>query len=275
MPARASRSPALAASGKALQRSATAWLVAALLGQGVFLAYVVSLYGGAVLAGDLSAWNAVMPRGHVPGDTVGNGVLASHLLFTVTVLLGGALQLWPSLRRRAPRVHHWVGRGYLLSAVVLALGGLFLVWTRSAPANPAQFWQHLGISLNAVLIVVFAGLALRAAIARRIEAHRRWALHLYLAVLGVWFFRLGLTLWLLVHQAPVGFDPKTFSGPFLIVLTLAQSLLPAAVLALVLRAERSTRPGMQWAMAGVLALATLATAAGTGTAWLMLWREYL
>jgi hypothetical protein len=58
----------------------------------------------------------------------------------------------------------------------------------------------------------------------------------------VWFFRLGLTLWLLVHQAPVGFDPKTFSGPFLIVLTLAQSLVPAA---------------------------------GTGTAWSMLWREYL
>lgn len=260
---------------RALQRSAAAWLVVALLGQGVFMAYVLSLYGGAVLAGDLGAWNRVMPRGHVPGDAIGNGVLASHLLFTVTVLLGGALQLWPGLRRRAPRVHHWVGRGYLFSALVLALGGLFLVWARSAPAHPAQFWQHVGISLNAVLILVFAGLALRAAIARRIEAHRRWALHLYLAVLGVWFFRLGLTLWLLVHQAPVGFDPKTFSGPFLVALSLAQTLVPAAVLVLYLRAERSVQPAAQWAMAGVMTLATLITAAGTGTAWLMLWRTHL
>ena len=32
---------------------------------------------------------------------------------------------------------------------------------------------------------------------------------------GVWFFWLGLLLWLMIHQQPVGFDPKTFTGPFL------------------------------------------------------------
>ncbi len=260
--------------GRALQRAAAAWLLVALSGQAVFMLYVISLYGGAVVAGDLNVWNSVMPRGYVPGDGFGNSVLASHLLFTVTVLLGGALQLWPALRRTAPRVHHWVGRSYLLSAVVLAVGGLFLVWARSAPANPAQFGQHMGISLNALLILLFAGLTLRAAMARRIQAHRFWALHLYLAVLGVWFFRLGLTLWLLVHQAPVGFDPETFSGPILVFLGFAQTLLPLAVLALLLQAERSPRAGLQWAMAGGLLLATLATAAGIGTAYLMLWRSY-
>lgn len=257
---------------RALRWSAALWLLVALLGQAIFLAYVLGLYGGAVLNGDLAGWNRVMPRGHVPGDSLGNAVLASHLLFTVVILLGGALQLLPALRRVAPRVHHGVGRSYLLAVVVMSVGGLFLVWTRG---EPARLGQHLGISLNALLILVFAGLALRAALARRIDEHRRWALRLYLAVLGVWFFRLGLTLWLLIHRAPVGFDPDTFSGPFLTALSFAQTLVPLALLELYLRAQRSPRTAVQAAAAGTLALLTLATAAGIATAYLMLWRRFL
>jgi hypothetical protein len=256
----------------ALRAAAAFWLLVAVLGQLLFMAYVAAFYGGAALDGDLARWNKVMPRGLVPGDRLGNTVLASHLLFTVAVLLGGALQLLPALRHAAPRLHHWVGRGYILSAVVLSLGGLYLVWTRG---EPARFGQHLGISLNGLLILAFAGLALRAAMARRVDEHRRWALRLYLAVLGVWFFRLGLTLWLLVHRAPVGFDPETFSGPFLTFLSFAQTLVPLVLLELYLRARLSPRPGVQAAVAGGLVLLTLATAAGTASAWLMLWGPHL
>jgi Predicted membrane protein (DUF2306) len=258
-------------SQRTLQWSGRLWLGVALLGQALFLAYVLRLYGGAVWQADLAAWNKVMPRGYVPGDTPGNTVLASHLLFTVAVLLGGALQLWPALRRTAPRVHHWVGRSYIGVAVGLSLGGLFMVWTRG---EPARLGQHLGISLNALLILLFAGLALRAALARRLDEHRRWALRLYLSVLGVWFFRLGLTLWLLIHRAPVGFDPKTFAGPFLTALSFAQTLLPLLVLELYLRAQRSPRPGVHLAVAAVLLLLMLSTAAGIGTAYSMLWRAH-
>ncbi len=257
---------------RALRVSAALWLLVALIGQGIFVAYVMGLYGAATLAGDLSAWNKVMPRGYVPGDIAGNTTLIVHVLLTVAILSGGALQLLPALRRTAPRLHHWVGRGYLLSAVVMSLGGLFMVWARG---EPARLGQHLGISLNALLILVFATLALRAALARHIAAHRRWALRLYVAVLGVWFFRLGLTLWLLVHRAPVGFDPKTFSGPFLTFLSFAQSLLPLLLLELYLRAQRSRRPGVQAGAALGLVLLSVLTAAGIGTATLMLWAPHL
>jgi uncharacterized membrane protein len=270
----AQATPLVAASqqARALRWAATLWLGVALLGQGIFVTYVARLYGGAVLAGDLSRWNKVMPHGHVPGDTAGNSVLGLHLLFTVVILLGGALQLLPTLRRVAPRVHRWLGRGYIVSALVMSLGGLFLVWTRG---EPVRLGQNLGISLNAVLIVVFAGLALQAARARRITAHRQWALRLYLAVLGVWFFRLGLTLWLLIHRAPVGFDPQTFSGPFLTALSFGQTLVPLAVLELYFRAQRSPRRGVQTAAAAGLLALTLATAAGMATATLMLWWPHL
>jgi uncharacterized membrane protein len=252
----------------ALRWAAAAWLLVALLGQGIFITYVVTLYGGAAWAGDLTGWNKVMPRGYVPGDTAGNVVLGLHLLVTVAILSGGALQLLPTLRHVAPRVHRWVGRGYLASAVLMSVGGLFLVWTRG---EPARLGQHLGISVNALLILAFAGLALRAARARRIDEHRRWALRLYVSVLGVWFFRLGLTLWLLIHRAPVGFDADTFSGPFLTALSFAQSLVPLAALELVLRAQRSARPGVQLAAAAGLLLLTVLTAAGIGSATMMLW----
>jgi uncharacterized membrane protein len=257
---------------RALRRAATLWLLLALLGQGIFMTYVAKLYGAATLAGDLNAWNKVMPRGYVPGDTAGNTVLGLHVLLTVAILLGGALQLLPALRRMAPRLHHGVGRAYLLVAVVMSLGGLFMVWTRG---EPARWGQHLGISLNALLILAFAALALRAARARRLDDHRRWALRLYMAVLGVWFFRLGLTLWLMIHRAPVGFDPVSFSGPFLTALSFAQTLVPLAMLELYLRAQRSPRPGVHAAAAAGLLLLTLVTAAGITSATLMLWRPHL
>ncbi len=252
----------------ALRWSARGWFAVALLGQLVFLVYVVAFYGGAAWAGDFARWNKVMPRGIVSGDSAGNAVLMAHLFFTAVILLGGMLQLLPALRSAAPRLHRWVGRVYIASALVLSLGGLFMVWTRG---EPVQFGQHLGISLNALLILFFAGMALRAAIARKIDAHRRWALRLWIAVLGVWFFRLGLTLWLLIHRAPVGFDMKTFSGPFLTFLSFAQTLIPLALLQLYFFAQRSQSPGVQGGVATLLGGMTLATAAGIGTASLMFW----
>jgi hypothetical protein len=271
LPAAATSAYPLPFGHRALRWSAATWLLVAVLGQVFFLAYVSRLYGSAALSGDLLGWNKVMPRGYVPGDGPGNVALGSHLLLAVAVLLGGSLQLLPALRRAAPRVHHWVGRSYIAAAVVMSLTGLYMVWVRGGIGG---LGQHLGISLNALLILAFAGLALRAAMARRFDEHRRWALRLYLAVLGVWFFRLGLTLWLLIHRAPVGFDPATFSGPFLTFLSFAQTLVPLAFLQLYFRAQRSASPGVQGAAAGALALLTLATAAGTGTAYLMLWQRH-
>ena len=252
----------------ALGWAARAWFLVAVAGQLVFLAYVLGFYGAAAWSGDFARWNKVMPRGLVAGDSAGNAVLMAHLFFTVVILLGGLLQLLPALRRAAPRLHRWVGRTYIASALVLSLGGLFMVWTRG---EPVQLGQHLGISLNALLILLFAGLALRAARARQFDAHRRWALRLWFAVLGVWFFRLGLTLWILIHQAPVGFDVKTFSGPFLTFLSFAQTLIPLAFLQLYFRAQRSTQVWLQGGTAAVLAMLTLMTAAGIGTASMMLW----
>jgi hypothetical protein len=254
-----------------LRRSVVAWAVVALAGQLVFAAYVLVFYGGAVLAGEPARWNQVLPRGWQAGAVLDNAVLAAHLLFTVIIVLGGLVQLLPVVRRRVPALHRWSGRLYLLAAAVLALGGLHLVWIRGGAAGDVS--QHLAITANALIILAAAAMAWRAVRAGRVAEHRRWALRLFVAVAGVWFFRVFLMAWLGVFQAPVGFDPKTFSGPFLTALSWGvYALLPLPLLEAVLRAQRpGTAAALQWAVAALLLAVTLLMAFGVAIATLGMW----
>ncbi|HJU40716.1 MAG TPA: DUF2306 domain-containing protein, partial [Tahibacter sp.] len=228
----------------ALGFAAAAWATVAVCGQLAFAAYVALFYGGAALRGDYAAWNKVLPHGHVAGDAFGNGVVATHLAFAVVIIVGGAIQLVPLIRRRWPRVHRWNGRAYLASAAIMALGGLVMGMTRKTVGD---WTQHLAIDINALLILACAAMAWRCALARRFDAHRVWALRLFLVVGGVWFFRIGLALWLVVNRGPAGFDPQTFTGPFLTALAFAQYLVPLAVLELYLRVRRGGSIAARWA----------------------------
>ncbi len=248
--------------------SAGIWLGLAALGQLLMAVYVASFYGRLLLAGTPEAWNdGPMRHAYVSGDGFGNLVMGTHLGFTVVVVLAGLLQLLPPLRRRFPMVHRWSGRMYLLAGVTLAVGGLFLVRSRSADG----FGGSLGISLNAVMILVFAFMALRTAMTRRIDEHRRWALRLFIAVSGVWFFRLIVFGWLAYHQDAVGFDPVTFKGPFLSFASYAMFLLPLAVLEMYLRARARGGVWQQRAVVVVMGGAIVLTGWGVFATAMMLW----
>ncbi len=266
--ANAGAAAATGRTGRALRAVATSWFVVAILGQWMFATYVIGFYGRAAIRGRFEEWNKVLPHGYVAGDTMGNLVVSLHLLFAVAVIVGGALQLLPQLRRIAPAFHRWNGRVYLSSVLVMSVGGLVMVWTRGAVGDLSQ---HLALSLNALLIIGFAGMALHHARARRIDLHRRWVLRLFLAVSGVWFFRVGLMAWIVANQGPVGFDPKTFQGPFLTILAFAQYLLPLAVLELYFRAQASGNARTRMAMTAGLGAATLVTATGIAAASAIMW----
>ena len=254
--------------GAALKTSATAWFAVAALGQLLFVAYVLGYYGRAAVQGRWQAWNGVFPRGYVEGEPIGNLIVAAHLGFACVIVLAGLLQLTPAVRRRWPRFHRWSGRGYLLMVAVMSLGGLAMLLGRGSVGD----WsQKIAIGLNAVLMLACAHQAYRHARARRFDAHRRWALRLFLCVSGVWFFRVGLMLWIVVNRGPAGFDPDSFSGPFLTFLAFAQYLLPLTVLELYLRAQDRGGSGARIAATAVLATLTLATAAGVGAATMLMW----
>ena len=167
-----------------------------------------------------------------------------------------------------PRVHHWIGRGYIASAVVMSVSGLYLSWFRDGVGSVVM---KTGGSLNALLILLCAAMAVRYAMARKLDAHRRWALRLFLVVSGVWFFRLGLMSWLIVNGGPAGFDPGTFRGPFLNVLSYSQTLVPLTVLEFYLRAQAHSGSGAKFAVASGILVCTGVTALGIVGVTMMMW----
>ena len=222
-----------------LPRAAAAWLVAALIGQWAFFHYIAAFYGSSVLTGDLETWNrlaALGRRPYVPGDTGGNAAFAAHALGAGLVALGGALQLVPWIRARFPRFHRWNGRVFLLTVVALSLSGFYLVWVRRT--SPSTL-DGLSTSFNGLLILAFAFLAYRAARARDLVVHRRWAMRLYLVSNAQWFLRVGLFGYFIGGKA-LGLSPA-FGDPFLKFWTFGCYLVPLAVLQLYFHAQRGPR----------------------------------
>jgi hypothetical protein len=267
--ARSGPSAAAFAAGKVLQATGVLWFVVAVAGQIMFAAHVLLFYGGKGLDGNVEAINKRLINGFIEGDPLGNFVLVLHLVFAFIITIGGPLQLIPQIRNRAPTFHHWNGRIYLLAALVMALGGLHMVWTRGVLGGPAN---HIGISVNALLILTFAFYAVKNAVARDIDTHRRWALRLFLAVSGVWFIRIGYASWIIVNQGPVGMTDN-LDGPFDTFVALASFSLPLAVLELYLRAQDSTRASAKLAMALGLVALTAVTALGVFGTVTIMWRK--
>lgn len=252
----------------ALKAAAALWFVTAVTGQWIFVLYILLFHVRGIVTGDLSQVNKLLPHGYEAGNPIGNATLAAHLIFAALITFMGALQLIPKMRARFPIFHRWNGKLYMLIALTMGVTGLYL--GLSGRKLVGDVTQHLAININAVLIIVCAALAWRYALARDFRTHRRWALRLFLVVGGVWFFRVGLMFWLILNHGPVGFDPKTFTGPFLTILAFGQYLLPLAMLEIYFRAQRAGSPG-RFATAATLLMLTIAMGAGIFAATMGMW----
>jgi hypothetical protein len=241
----------------ALKAAARFWFVVTVVGQVVFAFTVASFYSLTALRGDYHKWN--FTNGYVPGFSMGNTAVVAHVASAVIIMLAGAVQLVPQIRNHFPVFHRWNGRIYMLTAAILSVAGLYMTWFRGSVGDLSV---HLGSTVNAVLIWLSGGMALRYALARDFEAHRPWALRFFLVVSASWFFRIGFFLSFLIFKGPFGFDPVTFRGPFLTFMTFAQYLIPLAVLEIYLRAQDRPSALRRMATAGLLFVLTLVMAAG-------------
>ncbi len=253
-----------------LKGAALACFLAIAAGQMLFVVFILAFYYPSTLGGRFADWNKrPLIDGFIAGDGAGNLLFAAHVLLAGLITAGGIAQLVPAVRGRAPAVHRWNGRLYVSAALLIAAGGLWLVWVRGTYLNIVG---AIGITLDALLIILCAALAWRAARRRRIAAHRRWALRLFAVVSAVWFMRVGYVSWgLLTGGAGVG---ETMDGWFDHLLAFGCSLVPLAVAEAYLRAP-SGGSGRRYAVAALLVLCTAVVAIGSGGAWLMMWSPYL
>jgi len=219
---------------RALKAAAGFWFVVTVLGQLVFAFAVASFYGLSAARGNWQQWNKSMAHGYTPGHPMKNLVVAIHLSSAVVILLSGAIQLNPKIRQRFPAFHRWNGRIYFVTAFAISIAGLYMLWFRGTVGDLPQ---HLGQSLDAVLIMLCSALALRYALARDFKTHRRWALRLFMVVSASLFIRAGIFLSFVLNHGPFGFNQATFSGPFLTFMSFGQYLVPLAVLEIYLRTQ--------------------------------------
>lgn len=251
-----------------LASSGVLWFLVAAIGQWIFVYYVAAYYVPILAkSGFPGLENTHLPEGYIPGDLAGNIAIATHLVIAIVIIGGGPLQLIPPLRNRFPAFHRMVGRTYMTAAIITSCAGLYMVWTRGVPGSPLAPYA---ISLDAILIFIFAAIAVRFAIMRKIDQHRRWAMRLFMVVSAVWFFRIGLMFWFMATGG-VGIDTETFTGPFITFIYFGQMFVPLLFLEIYFRAQDSQSAGLKISATLLVLLATIATAIGTFAATMGMW----
>ncbi|WP_298636455.1 DUF2306 domain-containing protein [uncultured Umboniibacter sp.] len=254
----------------AITNAAKFWFAAVLVGQAIFAYYIVAFYYTATFNQDIEHFNSIMPAGYIEGDLWGNIAVVAHMIFAAIITIGGLMQLIPIIRQKLPALHRWNGRLYILVAFIMSLSGAFMILTRSDKIVGSTI-GHTTIMINALIIMVCAILAFEHARRRQFAAHRRWALRLFIAVSGVWLFRVGLMAWLTFHGEPVGFDPRSFTGPFLTVLYTTVYVLPLLFLEVYLRAHANGTPQQKLFTAVGIILLTLVIILGVFGATMGMW----
>lgn len=214
-----------------LTLSSQFWFVVTLVGQWFFAYYIFVSFGSAALSGDAEGVTEHMITGFVEGDLIGNIGLFVHLALAFVITFCGPLQLIPAIRKYAPKLHHINGRIYITTAFIISIGAIYMVATRGS----STVWNAIALGIDGVLIIFFAAMTLRYAIARKISIHHKWALRTFIAVSGVWFYRVMFAPAIIAFQGlPPGSTPA-LDGPFDIALGFGCYLIPLAILEIYLR----------------------------------------
>jgi hypothetical protein len=225
----------------------TVWISTTLFGL-----YILAFYAGALVEGDMARWNDVLPRLYNPDTPVATAGIGLHFAAGGVILVLGYIQLIGVIRTRYPALHRWIGRIYVTAALLAGIGGLASIAATGAIGGTVM---NIGFSLYGILMVLAAVQTFRHARARRMEAHRAWALRLFALALGSWLYRMDYGFWLVLTDG-LG-HTRDFRGPFDIVMAFFFYMPNLLVVEAFLRGRRrEASPALKLVAAGLLAGAT-------------------
>lgn len=251
---------------QALDISVKGWFGFALIGQWAFAIYIFFVYAATYFYGlDVTEFSPA-PNLKKGDDTI-RLMFFAHTIPAIYLSLFGVFQLVPSLRNRFKTFHRWNGRTFLILGFTGAFTGLFMQWSKGADTNTAA---SLGITLNGLLILIATCCAGYYAVKMRIELHKRWAIHAFFLVNGVWTFRLYLMGWYIVNQGPNGNTPN-IDGPMDIFLSFACYLIPMLFAELYLWARKQQSNKSLWFSTAAMSVGALVTLIGVGATIMMMW----
>jgi uncharacterized membrane protein len=175
--------PVLVAPGR---RVPWTWWLAAVLSVGV-AAYSLRY----VFVGEAAYVPELAPSFRLRRMTV-----VAHTLFGPIALVFGLVNLLPAMRqRRRWTAHRWIGRTYLVSALILGGAGLSLAFYATGGTI-----ARTGFALLAVLTIATAVQGYRFIKARNVRQHREWMLRCYALIFGAVMLRVWLPLLIIAYQ---------------------------------------------------------------------------
>lgn len=236
-----------------------------IVGQYFFVLYIAIFYGWVISNGYYEKLNG---HGAIEGDTMGNFALGIHVFLAAIIMFGGPLQFLSSIRKRYPVFHRWNGRIFFSTALITVCAGLYMNATRGAHGG---MLLALGNGLNALLIGAFTFMAWRTALQQDFISHKKWALRAFLMVSGVWFFRVGYGLWILLTGfTAIGIHPD-LTGPFDRFLGFGHSIVPLVLLELYFLAKASKQVKVKRVATVSMWILTLLLAAGIVMVGVVFW----
>lgn len=251
--------PAASRSARFVRRSGTALVAVSWISAAAFGLYILAFYLGALPSGHMARWNDNLTGLYEKGNVGALLAMSAHLATGAIILLLGPVQLIGSVRRRWPALHRWLGRVYVLTALIAGIGGLgFILFRGTIGGGP----MNVGFGLYGALMILASMETWRHARAGRYQVHRAWAIRLFALAIGSWLYRMDYGFWLTAAHR-IG-HREDFHGPFDVVMAFFFYLPNLAVAELFLRARRSfSHPAFRISAGVVLNLATLIVALGS------------
>jgi hypothetical protein len=124
----------------------------------------------------------------------------THVFSSMFVLLAGFTQFWRGILRKAPSVHRWMGRLYVVDVLFITGPAGFIMALYANGGVPSR----IAFTILASLWIFTTAIAFRQVLRRKFASHREWMIRSYALTLSAISLRAWkLSLALLFHPHPM------------------------------------------------------------------------